>query len=105
VPPELLSLELTESAALFDDRGAVRQLHALREAGVNLSIDDFGTGYSSRMRVLDLPISTIKLDRSLTQRLPTDRRTTLQRGRDDRRLRDAVPRARARQAVRAPLTP
>jgi hypothetical protein len=73
VPPELLSLELTESAALFDDRGAVRQLH-VREAGVNLSIDDFGTGYSSRMRVLDLPISTIKLDRSLTQRLPTDRR-------------------------------
>jgi EAL domain-containing protein (putative c-di-GMP-specific phosphodiesterase class I) len=74
VPPRLLSLELTESAALLDDRRAVRELHELREAGVNLSIDDYGTGYSSLMRVLDLPISTLKLDRSLTQRLPADRR-------------------------------
>jgi EAL domain-containing protein (putative c-di-GMP-specific phosphodiesterase class I) len=74
VPPELLSLELTESAALFDDRHATDELRALRAAGVNLSIDDYGTGYSSLMRVLDLPISTLKLDRSLIQRLPADRR-------------------------------
>ena len=74
VPAHTLALELTESAALFDDRTARRELDRLHEVGVRLSIDDYGTGYSSLMRVLDLPITTLKLDRSLTQRVPGDRR-------------------------------
>ncbi len=73
--PQSLSLELTESAALLDDETAVRELHALREAGVQLAIDDYGTGYSALMRLLELPITALKLDRRLTQRLPRDSRS------------------------------
>jgi EAL domain-containing protein (putative c-di-GMP-specific phosphodiesterase class I) len=74
VPAQWLTLEITESAALLDDREAVAELRTLHTAGVNLSIDDYGTGYSSTMRLLDLPTDTLKIDRSLTRRLPSDRR-------------------------------
>jgi EAL domain-containing protein (putative c-di-GMP-specific phosphodiesterase class I) len=74
VPAQMLTLELTETVALHDDLTAARELQALRDAGVQLSIDDYGTGYSSLMRILDLPITELKLDRELTRRLPYDRR-------------------------------
>jgi EAL domain-containing protein (putative c-di-GMP-specific phosphodiesterase class I) len=74
IPAEMLTLELTESIALHDDLVAGREMQALQDAGVKLSIDDYGTGYSSLMRVLELPITELKLDRTLTQRLPHDRR-------------------------------
>lgn len=74
VPPRTLSLELTETVALADDRSALQELHSLRSAGVKLSIDDYGTGYSSLMRVLDLPVNTLKLERALVSRLPHDHR-------------------------------
>src|SRR5688500_15569279 len=45
--PELLALEITESALLEDMDGAVHRLQALRDLGVHVAIDDFGTGYSS----------------------------------------------------------
>jgi EAL domain-containing protein (putative c-di-GMP-specific phosphodiesterase class I) len=74
VPAEELTLELTETVALHDNLTASRELQALRDTGVQLSIDDYGTGYSSLMRILDLPITELKLDRELTRRLPHDRR-------------------------------
>jgi EAL domain-containing protein (putative c-di-GMP-specific phosphodiesterase class I) len=74
IPPQLLSLELTETAGLVDDAVTRRELHALRELGVQLAIDDYGTGYSGLMRLLELPITALKLDCGLTRRLPYDGR-------------------------------
>jgi EAL domain-containing protein (putative c-di-GMP-specific phosphodiesterase class I) len=67
-----LDIEITEGA-LFDDCAAeVEKLERLRGAGVRVAIDDFGTGYSSLSRLSDLPIDTLKIDRSFVSRLPDD---------------------------------
>lgn len=74
VPAPALTLEVTETVRALDDRVMLASLRALQSAGVQLSIDDYGSGYSSLLRLLDLPVSSVKLDRGLTQRLPRDRR-------------------------------
>jgi diguanylate cyclase (GGDEF)-like protein/PAS domain S-box-containing protein len=62
--PGRLTLELTESVVV-DDVGAVGEVFAaLRTLGVRISIDDFGTGFSSLASLADLPIDSLKLDRS-----------------------------------------
>ncbi len=62
--PRFLDVELTEGA-LLDDLGETRRaLERLRELGVTVSIDDFGTGYSSLGYLTQLPIDTLKIDRS-----------------------------------------
>jgi diguanylate cyclase (GGDEF)-like protein len=67
-----LDVEITESALLGDSTWSVRTLRVLRSAGVRIAIDDFGTGYSSLSRLSQLPVDTLKIDRSFTSRLPGD---------------------------------
>ena len=64
VAPGMLELEITESSLMDDPKDAIRQLHALREAGLRISVDDFGTGYSSLSYLTRLPVSTLKIDRA-----------------------------------------
>jgi EAL domain-containing protein (putative c-di-GMP-specific phosphodiesterase class I) len=52
----------------------VQALRSLRAAGIRIAIDDFGTGFSSLGRLSELPIDTLKIDRSFTMRLPADRK-------------------------------
>jgi diguanylate cyclase (GGDEF)-like protein/PAS domain S-box-containing protein len=72
IPPQLLELEITESCLMDDPRDAVRQLQALREAGLTISVDDFGTGYSSLAYLTRLPLSTLKIDRSFVNAAISD---------------------------------
>jgi len=68
-PPELLVLEITESAMVQDISTMVGALSALREVGVRTAIDDFGTGYSSLGQLRDLPFEILKADRTFIQNL------------------------------------
>jgi diguanylate cyclase (GGDEF)-like protein len=65
-----LDVEITEGALLDDSSWTLRTLRVLRSAGVRVAIDDFGTGYSSLSRLSQLPVDTLKIDRSFTSRLP-----------------------------------
>jgi diguanylate cyclase (GGDEF)-like protein/PAS domain S-box-containing protein len=67
--PELLELELTEDVLLDQGRITAREVAVLHERGVRLSIDDFGTGHSSMARLSNLPIDTLKIDRSFVANL------------------------------------
>lgn len=62
--PTMLEVELTETHLLGDLDRAVASLTSLRERGVRVSIDDFGTGYSAMNHLRQLPIDSIKIDRS-----------------------------------------
>jgi EAL domain-containing protein (putative c-di-GMP-specific phosphodiesterase class I) len=67
-----IDIEVTEGALAGDSSPCVHALRLLRAAGVRIAIDDFGTGFSSLGRLSELPIDTLKIDRSFTARLPTD---------------------------------
>jgi diguanylate cyclase (GGDEF)-like protein/PAS domain S-box-containing protein len=64
LPPEQLILEITESMVMNKLQLALRMLDDLVELGISISMDDFGTGYSSLSVIKQLPISSIKIDRS-----------------------------------------
>ncbi|MGK2929916.1 MAG: EAL domain-containing protein, partial [Acidimicrobiales bacterium] len=65
--PARLVVELTESAAVDDVELVADRLRELRDFGVCAAIDDFGTGYCGLQYLVDLPVSTLKLDRSFVQ--------------------------------------
>lgn len=64
VPPEMLTLEVTESALVEDTSEALEMLNRLSMNGVRLSIDDFGTGHSSIERLRVFPFDELKIDQS-----------------------------------------
>jgi EAL domain-containing protein (putative c-di-GMP-specific phosphodiesterase class I) len=62
--PQRLKLEITESLVLECSDDVIGILKALRELGVQLGLDDFGMGYSALSYLHQLPIQTLKIDRS-----------------------------------------
>jgi diguanylate cyclase (GGDEF)-like protein len=70
--PNLLDLEITESAIMADVQRAVATLNKISALGVRLSIDDFGTGYSSLSQLRQFPFQTLKIDRSFVKDIGTD---------------------------------
>jgi diguanylate cyclase (GGDEF)-like protein len=70
-----IDLEITEGALSGDSSSCVHALRLLRAAGIHVAIDDFGTGFSSLGRLSELPIDTLKIDRSFTSRLPADHKS------------------------------
>jgi diguanylate cyclase (GGDEF)-like protein len=69
LPPEHLTLEITESALMRDAASALVVLSALKELGVLLAIDDFGTGYSSLSYLQRFPLDIVKVDRMFVEEL------------------------------------
>jgi diguanylate cyclase (GGDEF)-like protein len=72
VKPALLELEVTESAVMRHPDTMLRRLSEIRALGVRLSIDDFGTGYASLAYMKQLPVHTLKIDRSFVTHLTED---------------------------------
>jgi len=70
--PELLELELTESASMADAGKSFALLAQLKGMGIRLAIDDFGTGYSNLNYLKRFPVDRLKLDRSFVHDLETD---------------------------------
>jgi EAL domain-containing protein (putative c-di-GMP-specific phosphodiesterase class I) len=70
--PERLELEFTESALLGGDVDALLTLSAIRDLGAGVGLDNFGTGFASLSMLKRLPLTTMKIDRSLVRDLPLD---------------------------------
>ncbi len=66
MPAEYLELELTESMFVNDRTSVLKTMHGIKAMGIRLAIDDFGTGYSSLSYVDNLPLDTLKIDKSFT---------------------------------------
>jgi EAL domain-containing protein (putative c-di-GMP-specific phosphodiesterase class I) len=75
VPAFHLTVEVTETVPLADTGSARRELQILADAGVHLALDDYGIGCSALSRLLELPLSALKLDRTLVAGLPDDKRS------------------------------
>jgi diguanylate cyclase (GGDEF)-like protein len=72
VPPELLTLEVTETSIMVDPTRTMTVLGLLRDLGVVLSIDDFGTGYSSLAYLKRLEANELKIDKSFVFAMTTN---------------------------------
>ncbi|MFF2345199.1 EAL domain-containing protein [Pseudarthrobacter sp. NPDC058119] len=71
VAPYQLVVEVTESVFFDADCSLIQQLSALRDAGARVALDDFGTGYSSLGRLQDLPVDTVKIDKTFVSMVRT----------------------------------
>ncbi len=72
MPPEAMSLEITETAVMDAPEQSLESLRKFSEMGHRLAIDDFGTGYSSLAYLKMLPVSDLKIDKSFVQGLAND---------------------------------
>lgn len=69
IDPALLELEITESILMGDPQQSRSEILQLKKLGFTVAIDDFGTGYSSLNYLKNLPVDTLKIDRSFIQGL------------------------------------
>ena len=74
VPAQCIEVELTENV-LQTGRHTTEALALLRELGVGVALDDFGTGYSSLVSLQQLPLTRVKLDRSLIATIDSSARS------------------------------
>ncbi|WP_051971648.1 EAL domain-containing protein [Massilia sp. 9096] len=75
-PPARLKLELTESMLVENIEDTIVKMRALCAAGISFALDDFGTGFSSLSYLKQLPIDTLKIDRSFVRDILTDSNDT-----------------------------
>ena len=73
VDPKLLTLELTETAALASDGSDLDPLVRLRDLGVRISIDDYGTGLSTLEYLKKIPATEIKIDQGFIKSMNDNR--------------------------------
>ena len=68
-PPQNLCLEITERCRLLDMTLLKNIFTKLREHGIKVALDDFGTGFSSIGVLRELPVTTVKIDRSFVMNI------------------------------------
>jgi EAL domain-containing protein (putative c-di-GMP-specific phosphodiesterase class I) len=64
IDPRRLVVEITETALISNEAEVATELGRLRQRGIRISLDDFGTGYTSIRQLGEMPIDSIKIDRS-----------------------------------------
>lgn len=69
-----LKFELTETALVNDELYVSDCIQELSSLGIEFALDDFGTGYSSFSLLQNLPINTVKIDRSFVRHIPDNQR-------------------------------
>jgi EAL domain-containing protein (putative c-di-GMP-specific phosphodiesterase class I) len=74
LPPRCIEIELTENV-LQTGIATIDALRRLRAHGIAIALDDFGTGFSSLSSLEQLPLTRIKLDRSLVASIDTSARS------------------------------
>lgn len=72
IDPNLLKLELTESAVIDNLDDVINKMNVLKKMGVRVSLDDFGIGHSSLVYLKKLPVTQIKIDQSFVHDVLTD---------------------------------
>ena len=73
-----VNLEITESAASYDQSVMSENLEQLSSAGLTFSLDDYGTGYSNMYRIAALPLKIVKLDKTFVNNQNSKMWTILQ---------------------------
>ena len=73
IPPNVLTLEVTETEIMADLTQATFVLDQLASLGIRIGIDDYGTGYSSLAYLHRLPVQELKIDRSFVTNLPNEK--------------------------------
>lgn len=74
IDSHLLELEITETSVIHDIENAITAVDEFRKLGLLVALDDFGTGLSSLSYLRRLPISTIKIDKSFVDGVPSSER-------------------------------
>ena len=64
IDPEYVEIEITEGVMINNIQTTVEKLKSLKDLGFKISLDDFGTGYSSLNYLQQLPLDTLKIDKS-----------------------------------------
>lgn len=72
INPDLLKLELTETAVIDNIEDVTNKIKVLNEIGVKIALDDFGMGHSALVYLKKLPLTQIKIDRSFVTDVLTD---------------------------------
>ncbi len=72
IPPEAISIEITENLLMENQAEVVRALDNIRRQGLTVSIDDFGTGYCSFSYLKNFSIDYLKIDKSFVQNMSVD---------------------------------
>ncbi len=73
ISADLIELEITEGSSIDDADHVQLLLNSLHSKGFRLALDDFGTGFSSLSRLRQLPVSTLKIDKSFVVGIPDEK--------------------------------
>lgn len=72
LPPTQTVFEVTETTLIHDRQTATQALEQISKLGMRIALDDFGTGYSSLAYLKNLPVDTLKIDRTFIRGIGTD---------------------------------